>query len=377
MVRYSLSVRGLAAWLTVTACGIAVSAAAAAEKPAAPKKTPHVEVVFCLDTTGSMTGLIDAAKQKIWAISNQIATGRPTPQLKIGLVAYRDRGDEYITKIVPLTDDLDAIHAQLKTFVAAGGGDTPESVNQALDDSVNKIQWSTDKGTLRLIFLVGDAPPHMDYPDDVKYPVTCKRAAERGIIINTVQCGPDPETRRVWQDICTKAEGSYVQIAQDGGGMAVATPYDKDLAAINKELARTTLTYGDAAQQRDGERKKDSAARLEPAAAAERASFAAKSGAVAAYDLLDAVKSGKLKLDDLKQEHLPPELQKLSRPEQKAYLDRLDRRRGELSKQAVDLDKKRSAYIGKKLAESGKKDAFDAQVVQMLQKQAQRYGIDY
>jgi hypothetical protein len=58
-------------------------------------------------------------------------TGRPTPQLKIGLVAYRDRGDEYITKIVPLTDDLDAIHAQLKTFVAVGGGDTPESVNQA------------------------------------------------------------------------------------------------------------------------------------------------------------------------------------------------------------------------------------------------------
>src|SRR6516225_4843860 len=85
-----------------------------------------------------------------------------------GLVAFRDKGDVYITKVFDLSDDLDAIHGHLKTFRAEGGGDAPESVNQALDDSVNKIKWSTDKKTLRIIFLVGDAPPHMDYPDDVK-----------------------------------------------------------------------------------------------------------------------------------------------------------------------------------------------------------------
>ena len=117
-----------------------------------------------------MGGLIEGAKQKIWSISNQIAGGKPTPELKIGLVAYRDRGDAYITKVIELTDDLDAIHGHLRGFQAQGGGDGPESVNQALDDSVNKIKWSTDKKTLRIIFLVGDAPPHMDYKDDVKYP---------------------------------------------------------------------------------------------------------------------------------------------------------------------------------------------------------------
>src|SRR6266498_4936548 len=68
---------------------------------------PKVEVVFCLDTTGSMGGLIDAAKQKIWAICNQIAAGNPTPRLRVGLVAFRDRGDDYITKVHDLTDDLD------------------------------------------------------------------------------------------------------------------------------------------------------------------------------------------------------------------------------------------------------------------------------
>src|SRR4051812_306850 len=145
--------------------------AVSAEKAAKPRAArPKVEVVFCLDTTGSMTGLIDGAKAKIWAICNQIAGGKPTPDLKVGLVAYRDKGDAYVTKVFDLTDDLDSVHANLKTFVADGGGDFPEHVNQALFDSVNKVKWSKDSKTLRIIFLVGDAPPHMDYPEDVKYP---------------------------------------------------------------------------------------------------------------------------------------------------------------------------------------------------------------
>src|ERR1700745_559410 len=110
----------------------------AVSAPKAPEKKPKVEVVFCLDTTGSMGGLIQGAKDKIWAICNQIAGGKPTPDLKVGLVAYRDKGDAYITKIIDLTDDLDAIHGQLKEFQAQGGGDGPEAVNQALDDSINK-----------------------------------------------------------------------------------------------------------------------------------------------------------------------------------------------------------------------------------------------
>ena len=209
-------------------------------------KKPKVEVVFCLDTTGSMGGLIDGAKAKIWAICNQIANGKPIPDLKVGLVAFRDKGDAYITKVIDLSDDLDAIHGHLKKFQAAGGGDLPESVNQALDDSVNKVKWSTDKKTLRIIFLVGDAPPHMDYTDDVKYPVTCKKAVEKGIIINTIQCGVDPNCTKYWKDIAVKSEGSFAAIPQRGGVVAIATPFDARLAKINKELTGTTLVYGTA-----------------------------------------------------------------------------------------------------------------------------------
>src|SRR5437588_10213852 len=111
--------------LTVAACGGLSSADEPAKKPA---ERPQVEVVFCLDTTGSMGGLIDAAKQKIWAICNQIAAGRPTPHLRVGLVAYRDRGDDYVTQVHDLTDDLDAVYPHLIALNAQGGGDSPERV---------------------------------------------------------------------------------------------------------------------------------------------------------------------------------------------------------------------------------------------------------
>ena len=128
----------------------------------APAENPKVDVVFVLDTTGSMGGLIQTAKDKIWSIATTMASAQPTPEIRIGLVAYRDRGDQYVTRVVDLSDDLDSVYATLMDFQAAGGGDTPESVNQALFDAVHNISWSQDSQAYQVVFLVGDAPPHMD-----------------------------------------------------------------------------------------------------------------------------------------------------------------------------------------------------------------------
>ncbi len=349
-------------------------------EPEPAKKTPTVEVVFCLDTTGSMRELIDGAKQKIWAMSNQIASGKPTPKVKIGLVAYRDRKDAYVTQLFDLTDDLDAVHDKLLTFKAEGGGDEPESVNQALHEAVTKIKWSEATGTLKLIFLVGDAPPHMDYPDDVKYPDTCKRAAERGIIINTVLCGTNPRALTHWKEIADKAEGSFAQIGQKGDVAIIETPFDKDLAAINTELSKSILVFGTAKLREEGEAKKEAATSLPVPAAADRAGFTGKDGRAAAYDLLDAIKAKTVKLEDLKKEELPKELQSMTLEQQKKHLDELDKKRDELRKQALELDKKRGEFIAKKIEEEkakGKKDGFDEKVLETLRKQAQKYKIDY
>jgi Mg-chelatase subunit ChlD len=371
LLRWSLGVVAAAAGVMMATPGHAAPVV---------KLRPKVEVVFCLDTTGSMGGLIEGAKAKIWAICNQIASGKPTPELKVGLVAYRDRGDAYITKVFELTDDLDTVHGHLKEFKAEGGGDAPESVNQALDDAVNKIKWSTDKKTLRIIFLVGDAPPHMDYKDDVKYPDTCKKACEKGIIINSIQCGNDGECTRIWKEIAVKAEGSFVAIPQDGGAtVAVATPFDKELVGINDELARTTLVFGNRETQQAGQKKNDDARKLAPEGAAARVAYQCKNGWCANYDLLDCIKQGKVKLEELKKEELPEQLQKLSSKEQKAYLDKLEQRRKELNEKVLALDKKRSDFVAKKQAEDAakNKNSFDNQVLEVLRNQAKTTGIDY
>lgn len=358
---------------TIVVCFLAASVAGAQE----PAAKPQVEVVFCLDTTGSMGGLIDAAKRKIWAIANQIAAGTPTPQVKIGLVAYRDRTDAYVTKVFDLTDDLDSIHGQLLSLRAEGGGDFPESVNQALHEAVTKISWSKNKKTLKLIFLVGDAPPHMDYADDVKYPVTCKLAAERDIIINTVQCGTHAETQRFWKEICRLAEGAYIQLDAAGGPVvALETPFDKDLARINAELAKSTLVFGNRLEQINAKIKANQAAALPTAVAADRAGFSSRTKQAASYDLLDNLRDGKVKLEQLKKDELPEELQEMSPAERQTYLKKLEQRRGDLLKQAAEFDQKRKEYLTKELQKQKNKtqDSFDFQVLRILQQQGNRNG---
>ena len=83
----------------------------------------------------------------------------------------------------------------------SGGGDWPESVNEALDVGVTKLSWTQGAEICRIMFLVGDAPPHMDYAQDTKYPEVLRMARERGIIVNAVQAGGARDTERVWREI--------------------------------------------------------------------------------------------------------------------------------------------------------------------------------
>src|SRR5512137_2003830 len=80
--------------------------APAADRRAAAEK-PKIEVCFVLDSTGSMSGLIEGAKQKIWSIANEMISAKPTPEIRLGLVGYRDRGDEYVIRKFDLSDDID------------------------------------------------------------------------------------------------------------------------------------------------------------------------------------------------------------------------------------------------------------------------------
>lgn len=372
-----------------TAAAVEPVAVAPASEPATAKN-PRIDVVFVLDTTGSMSGLIEGAKRKIWSILNSIASGKPTPDIRVGLVAYRDRKDAYVTQKTDLTDNLDAMYEKLMALKAQGGGDTPESVNQALNEAVTKMSWAEGDDVLKLVFLVGDAPPHMDYEDDVKYPATCKTAAMQAIIINSVQCGSIAGTDKIWKEIADRSEGTFVAISQTGGMKAIATPYDEEIAKLDREWRGTAIHYGSADARHRAKAVEDKTetalAEAPTEALADRALFMstarkAMPAATAGTDLVVAYEEGSVNLETLDADTLPDEMKNMTEEEKKAFVEKAAKHRAEIQKKLAELNKQRAEFIAKeakKAAEAGgKKDAFDLKVIESVRKHASKAGIEY
>jgi len=346
----------------------------------------RIDVVFALDTTGSMGGLIQAAKEKIWSIASSMAQAKPAPEIRMGLVAYRDRGDAYVTRVVDLSSDLDSMYATLMDFQATGGGDTPESVNQALVDAVNKMSWSADQHTYKVIFLVGDAPPHMDYPNDVKYPQTLALAKQKGIVVNAIQCGKSGPTRRNWQQIAQLGNGDYFQVNQAGSAVAVTTPYDKKLAELSRELDATRMVYGSKELKAAFARKQAATEKLHASASEEsqarRAAFnASKSGKtnlLGKQDLVEDVNSGRVKLKDIEKSTLPAAVAAMTPTEQKALIAAKAKKRKLLQEKINKLARSRDKYIQKKVEASGSaKGSLDVRLFDAVREQAAKKGLKY
>jgi von Willebrand factor type A domain len=345
-----------------------------------------IEAVFVLDTTGSMGGLIETAKEKIWSIATTLAQAEQAPEIRMGLVAYRDRGDDYVTEVIDLSSDLDTMYGRLMQFSADGGGDTPESVNQALADAVDRISWSQDPSSYRVVFLVGDAPPHFDYQGEAQYPEIVRAATARGIVVNTIQCGDMPQTRQPWIEIARLGNGRYLKVEQAGGAFAVTTPFDDEIARLSAELDGTRLFYGDAEAMTGLSAKLAATAQLEALAPAgpraRRGVFnATESGARNLFgdqDLVENVTKGEVSLEDVPEEELPETLRELDRVEQQQLIEELAGRRDELKSRIAGLAESRSAYIDEQIAEQGgAADSLDRQIYEIVRDQAAPAGLSF
>ena len=351
-----------------------------------PAGIPKIDVVFVLDTTGSMSGLIQTAKDKIWSIATTMASAQPTPEIRIGLVAYRDRGDHYVTKVVDLSDDLDSVYAALMDFQADGGGDTPESVNQALYEAVHNISWSQDSQAYQVVFLIGDAPPHMDYQGEVQYPEIVMAALEKGIVINTIQCGEIPTTVGPWTQIASLGHGKFFQVGQAGSAVAMTTPFDAEIATLSARLDDTRLYYGSKEEKEKMARKVAATDKLHKSSSVEsrarRAAFnmsaAGKANLLGENELVDGITSGTIKLDELDEAELPAALKPMAPAEQEAYVARLAGERADLQRQIRELADDRDSYISKKVEEAGGyKDSLDQKIYDAVSEQAGIVGLEY
>lgn len=348
--------------------------------------SPSIELVFCLDATGSMSGLIRTAKEKIWDIVTVMSQAEPAPDIKLGMIFYRDLGDIFVTKVYPLTDDIDSLYSELLAIEAHGGGDTPESVNQALNEAVTKMGWSTDKQVYRTIFLVGDCPPHMDYDQDIKYPESCKLANKQGVVINTIKLGIQcREAIPHFKAIAEATNGVYQQLGQDAEDVIIDTPYDDSISFYSNKLDESKIYYGSADIQSTMRTKQEAALGLyeksSKNAVASRAKFSlSKSGAKNFYgenELVQQIIDKEIKLEDIDEDELPENMKKMNALERKAYVAKLEKERAENLSMLQYLSEQRSAYIDSVRSEDPERSSFSEDVFEVVKKQAAQKGVEF
>ncbi len=130
-----------------------------------------LDVALLLDSTGSMAGLLRAAKQSIDMIIAEMAS--PLPSLRISLFTYRDFGDNYVYYATPLTYDVEHLPGFLQSFIHGQGGDIPEAVHETVAAAMKKLEWRKDAH--KVIIFAGDAPHHPE--QDRQFQRTVKKWA--------------------------------------------------------------------------------------------------------------------------------------------------------------------------------------------------------
>jgi hypothetical protein len=329
----------------------------------------RIDVVFAVDTTGSMGGLLDGAKRTVWSIASHIREVDKNADVHVGLVAYKDLGDVYVTKDFALSSDMDAVFAELSTYTAEGGGDVPEDVDAALDDAVHKMAWRD--GAKKMIFLVGDAPP-ASRGEVPRFDVSARDAAGKGIMINTIRCGTASDTAEAWQQIASIGTGEFSSIQQNGGVQQIATPYDQKMAELSHTIDSTAVIYGDAATRGAYEGKMAVQAAAPAAVAADRADYYAKApakkgGGRAKEDVVGGVATGTVAVESLDKDMLPADMQNKSTDEIKAEITERAAKRDAAQAELAKVSKERAEYLKAHEKEAG--DGFDVKVKQTVDRE--------
>ena len=177
-----------------------------------------LDILFLLDATGSMADEIDQIKDTLLSISSRISDLPSQPDLRFGMVAYRDREDEFVTRVYDFEPDATRFVDTIRGVVAYGGGDYPESLNEALHVAVHEPSWRLGDA-IRLMFLIADAPPHLDYVEDYSYADEMIEAHQLGIKTFAIaSSGLDQQGEYVFRQIAQHTMGRFIFIVYGAGG---------------------------------------------------------------------------------------------------------------------------------------------------------------
>ncbi|MDW3650660.1 MAG: VWA domain-containing protein [Bacteroidia bacterium] len=335
----------------------------------------HIQVALLLDISGSMDGLIDQAKSKLWQVVNDLSDAHKAgsnANLEIALYAYG--GDHlgaekgYVRQLAPLSTDLDLISEKLFALKTNGG---EEYCGKVIESAQFELDWSEKKDDLRMIFIAGNEPFNQG---NVQYQQVCKVAKQKDILVNTIFCGNYMEgINTFWKHGADLTNGAYMNIDHNVQSVHIATPYDSEISTLNAELNDTYYSYSrSGAVMKERQITQDNNAAGYGSANMAKRAISKSKGAYknSSWDLVDAVKEKKVKVEDLKKEELAPEFQSLDGDQLKQKIEELSTKRNDIQKKIVELDKKRKSYVAEQKKNKSEDQTLDAAMSKAIRDQA-------
>jgi cell division protein FtsB len=349
------------------------------------KNTPAkniIQLALLLDTSNSMDGLIDQAKSQLWKIVNELATTKKNNQDIELFVALYEYGKDaipaqegHLRNIVPFTQDLDKISEELFKLKTNGG---EEYCGRVISNAVDNLRWNKSNDDLKIIFIAGNEPFTQG---NVDYKEACKKAIKNGIVVNTIFCGNyDEGIQTMWKDGADLTDGKYMNIDQNAEIVYIQAPQDDEIIKLGQQLNKTYLAFGSSGEEylyRQTEQDKNSMD-MSPGVMVNRS--VTKSGGQyknSTWDLVDAKKEGKIKIEELKQNELPKEMQKMSVEERKAYVEKMSKEREALQNKINKLNDERSKYVAQKMLENKNDNTLDAVMIKTIREQAKQKNYSF
>ncbi|MCJ7524569.1 MAG: VWA domain-containing protein [Candidatus Aminicenantes bacterium] len=373
MKRQKMLLLVLAVWMALNMQGQPLPAAA---QPA------RIQLAILLDTSGSMDGLIDQAKSRLWKIVNELATARKNglaPRLQVALYEYGQdsipAAAGYLRRIVPLSDDLDRISEQLFKLKTNGG---QEFCGLVIQSAVRDLEWSRRNGDLKMIAIAGNEPFSQGAVD---YKNSCREAIARGIMVNTIFCGNYQEGLQTgWKSGADLADGQYLAIDANHTPPPITAPQDKEIARLSQEMNQTYLAYGSegaSGKERQKEQDKNAASLSSEVTAQRAAAKAAPQYSNSAWDLVDAKKTGQVKLEEMAEAELPEEMKGLTVKERNEFVSALQGKREALQKKIARLHDERQRFVEDKLKNQSAAGTLDAAIIRALRLQAKAKNFSF
>ena len=344
-----------------------------------------VQIAILLDTSGSMSGLIEQTKTQLWQIVNTFIDAKQNgkvPFVEVALYEYGNDGlkreSHWVRQIQPLTRDLDKVSEELFSLRTNGGS---EFCGAVIQRATLDLKWDSSPNVYKAIFVAGN---EAFTQGPIVAAQSCKDAVAKGVIVNTIHCGSEQAgISGGWKSGAVLADGKFLVIDHNRAVVHIDAPQDVEIVELNAKLNTTYIPVGKIGKERVRAQVRQDAnaeANASSGAAVQRSVSKASSNYYNAnWDLVDASKDKGFKWADLKEEDLPDEMKKLNAEERKAYVAEKQKERDAIQAKIQGLNKEREVFVNAKRKEMGEgaENTLDKVVAGTVREQASKKGYSF